>query len=74
MLTKKLQSEGSLVAKVKSSHRQIYGCHHDLVNRYVIPVLEMTTNMFRLLWSVSHFSFLTVILNESSMTDATSGT
>ena len=31
----------------------IYGRHHDLVDRYGIPVSEMTTDMFRLSYSQS---------------------
>jgi hypothetical protein len=37
-----------LVDKSKSSARKGYECHHDLVNRYGMSVLQMNTAMFRL--------------------------
>ena len=37
-----------LLVKLKSSHRKFYGRHHDLVDRYGIPVSQLTTDMFDL--------------------------
>jgi hypothetical protein len=42
---KHLLNQLFLVAKMKSSLGKLYGHHHDLVNRYEIDVLQMTTNM-----------------------------
>ena len=39
-----------LVTKMKSSLRKLYGHHHDLVNRYGIAMLQMTTNILCLLF------------------------
>jgi hypothetical protein len=36
------------LVKLKSSLRQFYGRHHDLVGRYGISVSQMTTDMFHL--------------------------
>jgi hypothetical protein len=38
LLTRKLLSQGFLLVKLKSSLRKSYGRHHDLVDRYGIPV------------------------------------
>ena len=38
LLTRKLLNQGFLLVKLKSSHRKFYGRHHDLVDRYGIPV------------------------------------
>jgi hypothetical protein len=53
ILSSKLQSMGVfnikfLLVMLKSSLRKFYGRHHDLVDRYGISVLQMTTNMFHL--------------------------
>jgi hypothetical protein len=75
-LDKEVTKRRSLVVKLTWSHRKVYGRHYDLVNRYEISVLEMTTNMFRLKVSITlFFPSMTYygILNTSSMTDATSG-
>ena len=48
LLTRKLLNKGFLLVKLKSSLRKLYGCHHDLVDRYGIPVSQMTTDMFHL--------------------------
>jgi hypothetical protein len=53
ILSSKLQSMGVfnikfLLVMLKSSLRKFYGRHHDLVDRYGISVLQMTTNMFPL--------------------------
>ena len=48
LLTRKLLNQGFLLAKLQSSLRKFYGRHHDLVNRYGIFVLQMTTDMFYL--------------------------
>jgi hypothetical protein len=45
--TRKLLNQGFLLARLKSSLRQFYGRHHDLVNRYEISVSQMTTGIFR---------------------------
>jgi hypothetical protein len=47
---KQLLNQLFLVAKMKSSPGKLYGHHHDLVNRYGIAVLSMTTNMLYLLF------------------------
>jgi hypothetical protein len=49
LLTMKLLSQGFLLVKLKSSLRTFYGRHHDFVDRYGIPVSQMTTGMFHLL-------------------------
>jgi hypothetical protein len=46
--TKKLQNQGFILVKLKSVRRNIYGRHHDLVDRYGISVSQMTTDMFHL--------------------------
>jgi hypothetical protein len=46
--TKKLLTQGFLLSTLKSSLRKFYGHHHDLVDRYGISVLQMTTDMFHL--------------------------
>ena len=48
LLTRKLLNQGFLLVKLKSSLRKFYGHHHDFVDRYVISVSQMTTNMFNL--------------------------
>ena len=46
--TRKLLNQGFLLVKLKSSLRRFYGRHHDLVGRYGISVLQMTTDMLHL--------------------------
>ena len=53
LLTSKLLKNGFLLVKLKSSLRKFYGRHHDLVNRYGVFVSQMTTDMFRLSYSLS---------------------
>jgi hypothetical protein len=48
MLTRKLLNQGFLLVKLKASYRKFYGRHHDLVDRYGIPVSQLTTDMFHL--------------------------
>ena len=48
LLTRKLLNQGFLLVKLKSSHRKFYDHHHDLVDRYGIPVSQLTTDMFHL--------------------------
>ena len=48
LLTRKLLNQGFLLVKLKSSLRKLYGCHHDLVDRYRISVSQMATYMFHL--------------------------
>ena len=48
LLTRKLLNQGFLVVKLKSSLRQFYDHHHDVVNHYIIYVPQMTTDMFHL--------------------------
>jgi len=48
LLTRKLLNQGFLLIKLKSSFRQFYGRHHDLVAGYGISVSQMTTDMFHL--------------------------
>ena len=48
LLTRKLLNQGFLLVKLKSSLRKLYGCHHDLVDRYRIPVSQIATYMFHL--------------------------
>ena len=49
-MMKQLLNQLFLVAKMKSSLGKLYGHHHDLVNRYGITVLQMTTNILCLLF------------------------
>ena len=48
LLARTLPNHGILVVKLKSSLRQLYGLHYDLVNRYGIDVSYPTTDMFSL--------------------------
>jgi hypothetical protein len=48
LLTRKLLNQGFLLVKLKSSLRNFYGRHHDLVDRYGISVSKMTTDMFHI--------------------------
>jgi hypothetical protein len=48
LLTRKLLNQGFLLVKLKSSHRKFYGRHHDLVDRYGIPVSQLAMDMFHL--------------------------
>ena len=48
LLTSKLLNQGFLLVKLKSSLRKFYSGHHDLVDRYIIYVSQMTTDMFHL--------------------------
>jgi len=47
LLTRKLLNQGFLLVKLKSSLRKFYSHHHDIVNRYGIPVSLMTMNIFQ---------------------------
>jgi hypothetical protein len=47
-LTSKVLNQEFRLAKLKSSLRRFYGRHYDLVNRYGIPVSQITTDMFHL--------------------------
>ena len=49
LLTRKLSTQWFLLVKLKSSLRQFYGRHHDLVDRYGISVSQITTDIFHLL-------------------------
>jgi hypothetical protein len=46
LLTRKLINQYFLLVRLKSSLRKFYGRNHDLVDRYRIYVLQMTTDMF----------------------------
>ena len=48
LLTRKLLNQGFLLVKLKSSLREFYGRHHNLVDRYGISVSKMTTDMFHM--------------------------
>ena len=48
LVTRKLQNQGVLQVKLKSSLRKFYGSHHELVNLYGISVTQITTDMFHL--------------------------
>ena len=48
LLTRKLLNQGFLLVKLKSSLREFYGRHHNLVDRYGIAVSKMTTDMFHM--------------------------
>jgi hypothetical protein len=48
LLTRKILNQGLLLVKLKSSLRNFYGRHRDLVDRYGISVSQMTTDMFHL--------------------------
>ena len=43
LLTRKLLNQGFLMVNLKSSLRKFYNRHHNLVNRYEIPVSHTTT-------------------------------
>jgi hypothetical protein len=47
-LTSKVLNQEFRLAKLKSSLRRFYGRHYDLINRYGIPVSQITTDMFHL--------------------------
>ena len=46
LLPMALLNQRFLLIKLKSSLRKFYGHHHDLIHRYGIPVLQITTNLF----------------------------
>jgi hypothetical protein len=46
LLTRKLLHQGFLLVKLKSSLRETYGRHHDLVDCYGISVSQMTMEEF----------------------------
>jgi hypothetical protein len=48
LLTRKLLTRGFHLLKLKLSLRKWYGSHHDMVDRYVISVSQMTTDMFHM--------------------------
>jgi hypothetical protein len=48
LLTRKLLNKGFYFIKLKSLLQKIYGRHHELVDRYGISVLQMSTDMFHL--------------------------
>jgi hypothetical protein len=48
LLIRKVLNQGFLLVKLKSSLRELYGRHHDLVDHYGISVSQMTTDMFHL--------------------------
>jgi hypothetical protein len=48
LLTRKLLNQGFLLVKLKSSLRNFYGRHNDLVDRCGISVSQMTTDMLHL--------------------------
>jgi hypothetical protein len=48
LLTKKLLNQWFFLVKLKWSRRKFYGRHHNLVDRYGISVLKLTTDMFHL--------------------------
>ena len=48
LLKRKLLNQGFLLVKLKSSLRQFYGRHYDLVDRYGISASQMTMDMFHL--------------------------
>jgi hypothetical protein len=48
LLRRKLQNQGFLLVKLKSSLRKFYCCHHDLVNHYERSASQITTDMFHL--------------------------
>ena len=43
--TLKLLKQGNFAPKLKSSLRQFYGHHHDLVDRYKISISKMTMDL-----------------------------
>ena len=59
LLTREILNQEFLLVKFKSSLQKFCGRHHDLVDRYGIPVSQMTTDMFHL---SKHFLFMTVLL------------
>jgi len=60
LLTRKLQNQGFLLVKLKSSLQKFYGCHHDLVDRYRISVSQMATYMFH---CCNHYQVLSSLMN-----------
>jgi hypothetical protein len=48
LITRRLQNQGFLLVKLKSSLRKLYGRQHDLLDRYGISVSQMITDMFHL--------------------------
>jgi hypothetical protein len=57
LLTRKLLEQEFLLVKLKSSLRKLYGRQHDLVDRYVIYVSQMTTD-----GSLSKYTHFSVIM------------
>ena len=49
LLTRRLINQGFILVKSNSSIQKFYGRHHDLINRYGMPVSEMTAYMSHLL-------------------------
>ena len=47
-LTRGLLNQGFALDKLKSLLRKFYGLHRDLVDRFGISVLQMTTGMFHM--------------------------
>ena len=48
LLTQRLQNQGFLLVRLKSSLRKFSSGHPDLVDRYGISMSQMTTDMFHL--------------------------
>lgn len=58
LLLRNLVNQWIKRVKLKSTLRMFYGGHHDLVNYTCIPVTQMITDLFSLLYSQScHFFF-----------------
>jgi hypothetical protein len=57
LLKRKLLNQGFLLVKLKSSLRQFYGRHYDLVDRYGISASQMTMDMFHCCWNVATYEW-----------------
>ena len=55
LLTRKLLEQVFPKERLKSSFRKFFGRQHDLVDRYEIPISQMTMDIFPLSWQQIHF-------------------
>jgi hypothetical protein len=57
LLTQKLLKQGYVAPRLKSSLQKCYGRHQDLVDRYEIPISQMTIDLLFLLSSITTKTF-----------------
>jgi hypothetical protein len=62
-------NQGLLVDKLKSSLREFYGRHDDMVDRYGMSVSQMITDMFRSLQTWSQLMYLGSVIDSCSTCD-----